>query len=491
MSQPAATSESSRRDKPRPDGQHKGRPGGLISSDFVARANPVLPEDIYSEPIRVGSVIKMAGDYVRFFDGTDSLLRTISAVYNNSPTTRSIIRQKATLAMGDGFMVMKGRANTLFPTLAKANTAVDDPTLLAALDDQLMEVNDEGESLADVFNMGATEYLMCGNSYVILSRVAGEKKLYCHHAPFAKGRLKERNEEGRITHVGFNERWKDQSWTKEHVTDIPLYPVWEVDPKAPGVERTVIHLKDFAPGFEYYGLPEWIASMLYAEIEYRIAKFNSSKFDNGFVPSGILQFFGATSAEEGQAIVRDVKRRYVGTGKNGGLFIQVLRDETLKAHYTALEDNSEGAFLELTRVSAQAIVSAHRWTMSLAGFATKGQLGSNEQIRREFEIAYNTVIRPIQQMMLRRFVNVFMKELGELDGQFKGLYLDIANSTPVSFIGDINVDQALTRDEKRQLCGYEPLPKQEQQQPINPGADPDQPQIDNGSLDNPDPDSAE
>jgi hypothetical protein len=463
------TAKTDKQLQARPNGREKHRPGGLISSGFVEnRINPVLSEDIYLEPTRTNGIIKLAGDYVRFFDEADSMLHTISSVFNTSPTTRSIIRQKTTLVLGDGFSLMKGRPNTLFPSLAKGATAVDDQGLIEALDDRLMSVNADGETIAEVAEKAVQEFLAYGNSYIVLSRPASGGDLFCHHVPFVKGRISEiRKDDDSPQVVGLNDEWKERVWTDSNVVRVPLYPSWsEADENR--VQRTIIHLKDFAPGFEYYGLPEWVAALLYAEIEYRIAKFNSSKFDNSFVPSGILQFFGATSEAEGQAIIKSVKNKYVGTGKNGGLFIQVLRDKSLEAKYTKIEDQLEGSFLELSRVSAQAIVSAHRWTMSLAGFATGGKLGSNEQIRREFEIAQNTVIRPLQNMLCRRFLNVYLKELAAIDGRLSGLYMDINNSTPVSFIGDININDVLTADERREIAGYPPIKNEQQKQVTQP-----------------------
>lgn len=441
----------------RPNGQ-KNRPGGLLSAGFVEnRANPVLLDDIYTEPIRTNGVIKLAGDYVRFFDDSDSLLNTISAVFNASPTTRAIVRQKTTLTIGDGFTAMKGRANSMFAAQRKSAESVTDPATLDILDKHLLEVNSDGDTLSDVAYKTIMEFWTYGNAYVILSKTSDS--LFVHHAPFVKGRLSERRE-GVEPHVGFNDEWKTRSWSDANVKKIALYPNWTKDG---AVSRSVIHLKDHAPGFEYYGLPEWIAALMYAEMEYRIAKFNSSKFDNSFVPSGVLQFFGGTSQEEGKAIVDSIKKKYTGTGKNGGLFVQVLRDESLKANYVPMEDKSEGAFLELSRVSAQAIVSAHRSTMSLAGFALSGKLGTNEQIRREFEIVQNTVIRPAQNMLCRKFINVFMSELANIVPALSGIYLDIQNVTPVSFIGDVNLDGVLTVDERREIAGYGPMPEEKEQ----------------------------
>lgn len=466
----SATAATDNRNHPRPNGRKtKHRPGGLLSSGFIEnRAIPVLPEDIYLEPTRTNGVIKLAGDYVRFFDESDSMLHGISAVYNTSPTTRAVIKAKTVLTLGDGFSLMKGAANSLFPALGKTAVSVTDPGVMMALNERLMSVNSDGETLVEVAEKVVMEYLVYGNAYVSFSKTSAGKGIFCHHLPFVKGRVSEKS--GAVQpHIGFNDEWKLRTWTDANVVKIPVYPNWS-EPDKDGVQRTVIHLKDHAPGFEYYGLPEWVAALMYSEMEYRIAKFNSSKFENSFVPSGVLQFFGATSPEEAKAIVADVKKKYVGTGKNGGLLVQVLRDEALKANYTKMEDDSEGAFLELSRIAAQAIVSAHRWTMSLAGFATKGQLGSNEQMRNEFEVAQNTVIKPLQNMLCRRFLNVYLKEIAQTDKSLSGLYLDIQNTTPVSFLGSININDVLTEDERREVAGYGPKPKEAEQKPQDDGS---------------------
>jgi len=92
--------------------------------------------------------------------------------------------------------------------------------------------------------------------------------------------------------------------------------------------------------------------------------------------------------------------------------------------------------------------------MSLAGFATAGQLGTNEQIRMEFEIAQNSVIKPIQEIILNAVVNRYVDEAAKINPDVANIYLGFANSTPVSFLGAIDVNQVLTNDEKRELAGY-------------------------------------
>jgi hypothetical protein len=85
------------------------RPGGLISSAVVARANPVLPKDIIQETVILDPRIYIANDFVRFFSDGDDMLHTIISVVNNSPTCAAIIQQKVALIVGDGFTAMTGR----------------------------------------------------------------------------------------------------------------------------------------------------------------------------------------------------------------------------------------------------------------------------------------------------------------------------------------------------------------------------------------------
>ncbi len=426
------------------------RPGGLISSGVIARANPVLAKDVIQETINLRTHIVLDGEYVRFFSQDDDMLKTIVSVVNNSPTCAAIIQQKVALIMGDGFSAMQGRPGSLFKSLSKQNQPITDPAQLQAIDDLLQVVNNDGQSIAEVMERVAMDFETFGNAYVSFARTGGS--IFCSHEPFVKGRLKKRNDAGELSVVGFCDDWKNWQPTDARKNEVTLYPNWTTG--ADGIERTVIHIASYVPGFDYYGLSGWVSALFFATLEYMGGRWNQSKIENGYTPSGVLQFFGAVSEEEGNQIVADAKAR-IGLGNNGGLMIQVLSDDSLKAVFTPVQgQQNEGEFLALMQVSAQAIITAHRWTPSLAGVATAGQLGSNQSVLQEFQMAQNTVIRPTQNRLLNRFVNVFLKE-----SQVENTYLEILNLTPVSFFGDIDLNIALTGDERRQELGYDPLPQ--------------------------------
>jgi hypothetical protein len=109
-------------------------------------------------------------------------------------------------------------------------------------------------------------------------------------------------------------------------------------------------------------------------------------------------------------------------------------------------------------MAQEAIIEASSWTAALTGLRTAGSLGTNQQIRSEFDIVYNTVIRPAQRAFLTKFLNPIIQSAGEFLGyNWKSIALDIAKPTPVSFLGDIVISDVLTQDEQRKELGFEPL----------------------------------
>jgi capsid portal protein len=219
----------------------------------------------------------------------------------------------------------------------------------------------------------------------------------------------------------------------------------------------------------YWGTPDWISAKIWAEIEYRIPKFNQGKFENGFTPSAIISLFGSVNQEEAQQVVKAMKECFTGTGNNSKMFIQALRDQSYKSDIQTLNSSYEGEFMSLQQLAQSMIISAHRWTTALTGLRQAGSLGSNQQIRAEFDIVFTTVIRPMQRMFLTKFLNPAIQVAGEwLQKDWKNIALDIAKPMPVSFMGDIQVAQVLTPNEQRQELGYAPMeeqPQQPQEQP--------------------------
>ena len=475
MQQPSPSKENNRRPR------RTGRRDILAQSSVTIGPKPstrLISEDIFNEPTR--ERLDMGGNrWVRFFDQGDKFLKSLIAAINNSPTLRRIIHDKVNMVTGDGFIPMQGRSDALL-TVSKAAPATLSKAKTNALEDHISRVNLHGQNLTQILGMAAYDYDAFGNCAVEIVRGAGVAMIY--HVPLYMVGIAKAGADQIIRSVGIYDNWEEvplnstvESFASKGFRQVPIYPAFSepID----GLQRSVILLKQYAPGYFYWGLPEWIGAKMWAELEYLIQRFNISKLENAFIPAGLLQMFGQMSTTEAKAMLTAIEGKFTGTGNNHKIFMQVLRDEKLKANWVPMTNEQEGEFLELQELAAAAIVTANRWSKSLAGFATAGQLGTNQQIRQEMEYLQNTVIKQRQNLMLSRIINPFLEVSAEAGLVTPGIQFAISNSLPVSFMGEISVENALTQDEKREVLGYGPIEVEEKPipEPQNNAANGDDP----------------
>lgn len=437
----------------------------LASSAVTIPPTPqtrLISADIFNEPTR--ERLDAGGNkWVRFFDQNDTFLKSLIASVNNSPTLRRIIADKTNMVTGDGFIPMQGRSNSLL-TVAKSAPATLSRARVNALEDHIQRVNLHGQSLTEILAALAYDYDAFGNCFAEI--VTGPGVCYIYHTPVYMIAIRKAGPDQIVRSVGIYDNWEEVPLSAEAgmyeakgFREVPIYP--EMSEPIDGLRRTVIHLKQYAPGYFYWGLPEWIGAKMWAELEYLIQRFNISKLENAFIPAGLLQFFGQMSQTEAKAMLDAIEGKLTGTGNNHKLFMQVLRDEKLKANWVPMTQEHEGEFMDLQELAASAIVTANRWSKSLAGFATAGQLGTNQQIRQEMEYLQNTVVKQRQNLMLSRVINPYLSLSAEAGLVTPGIQFAISNSLPVSFMGEISVENALTQDEKREILGYGPIEVEE------------------------------
>lgn len=428
---------------------------------FELAPHPYLLDDLFTEPTKE-QLDKSVIEYIPFSTFDFWKLERLQAIINNSPTTSAIIKQKVAYSCGDGFNVEPAAVNDILPIVRASRTKDVDLMQAESLNDWAKAVNFHGDNLEDLTAKVFTDLYSFGNCFIELRKIqkGGSRAFTMSVLPVTYCRPKKAPKDQLYpTHVGVSSEFEEgYTITPHEAIELPLYPVFE---RVDGVERSIVHLKFYEPTMQYWGVPDWISSKIWAELEYRIPKFNQSKFENGFTPSAIISLFGSTDSEEAQEVVNALKNCFTGTGNNSKMFVQALRDETSKAHVETLNNQSEGEFMDLQAMAAQAIVTGHRWKASLAGIQTAGSLGSNQQIRSEFDVVYNDVIRNVQRLVLNKFLNPALQDAGIWIGSnWDSLSLDIAKAYPVSFAGDIDIKTVLTIDEMRKELGFAPLDNQ-------------------------------
>jgi len=438
------------------------------------RDTAILQEDLVREfqpdKFNTDQNFLVNGTWVRFFDVNSSFLKGLMALSNNSPTLRNILNTKTTLTVGDGFVPIESSQVPFLQTLRKLFKKVfvgDAGT--QAMNELVGSVNLNNETLDKVIRKVAFDYWAFGNAMVEFVKTTrdGEDIMYIYHIPLHKAAIKKTDESNIIKAIGVSDNWDFEHGAGQNIVEIPIYPTFNAQ------GRSAVHIKNYSPGFFYWGLPSNIASRFDSELEYRIRKYNLGKFDNGFILSAIIQSYGNMTPEEGKKLVKRFTETFSGTGNNSKVLFQVLRDEKYKTDVQVLEDKSEGRFLELQKLSTQGIVTGNQWQPALSGIQEAGQLGSNQQIRDSLELVKNTTIKEVQNEIMTTIVNPFIKENAKLNANLENMMLKIANLNPVSLASTLDASQILTRDEQRDILGYEALEAtQESEDVIEQGEQP-------------------
>jgi hypothetical protein len=425
----------------------------------------VLPSDVYRESSSTMQNLFGIYDYLPFVEVGE--LEHLNALITNSASAQSIISKLATYTVGEGFYVKPYK------------TVLGDKQSIKLTDEQkailykvLTRKNTHNDDILEVAKKAAFDYCAFGNAFAQLDIVesSGSSFVFCTHKqtnfvrPFRSLDLVTRFygvsldwasiplhlqgiSNGRRKAEEINARQLNSD-----VYNVAAYPTFDGEE----IKTSMLHVKNYSPQMYFWGLPDWMAAKHWIELEYRIAKFNVSRFKNGLTPSGILQVFGDLTEEESKQYLDDMKSKFTNTGNDFKVIFQVLSNPDLKANWQSFEQTYAGYFMELANLCKEFISVGFSFPLALMQ-AQSGQLGNNQQIRSEFEILYNTKIYAIQEAIIGGIVKPYLDTVAENEGLdfLKGVELGFKNIVPVSFAGDMTVDNLLTTNEGRELLGYE------------------------------------
>ena len=333
-------------------------------------------------PQPVTNLKRVATPYIPFGDQND-FPQNVAELCRESATLGAIIASKGDFAAGDSFQI------------------ISNPSIEAFC----KKINGKNQNLTQFMELIFIDYYLSGNAYIRVCRPINSKILAeysIEHIPQHTIRLASKTK-------GF---YYATDWTQRINIDEVIGEFPNFTPIDETYEQSIIHLKDYVPGFDFYGLPTFMGAMQYAKLEYLIGLYNNNQFDNQMLPSGILEVVTANMEEaDAKRFIGDIKNKYtnVEKGNNGKILVVSKDSNESKASFTPISQEQEGSFKELKAIATETIITACQWFPSLAGIATEGKLGSNQQIAQEFEIA--------------------IRHVGKLQNKFKEAFRAIINLT--------------------------------------------------------------
>jgi hypothetical protein len=198
-------------------------------------------------------------------------------------------------------------------------------------------------------------------------------------------------------------------------------------------------------------LPDYVATLKDADIEYHVDTYNLKRLENGFFPASIVSLFGEPPEGYTDAqYINKLNEKYTGSDKAGQPLFQLLDDPAQAAQVQEFSGEKDGEFRFLEESAKKGIIEGHRWFPALAGIETSGKLGSNQEIINQWRVAMGSVVIPDYQQPMIRVINKLIKMSGY------PYYIEVLNEPPVGIEDKIDVKLVLTVDEQREILGYAP-----------------------------------
>jgi len=267
------------------------------------------------------------------------------------------------------------------------------------------------------------------------------KIVQVEHMPIETLRMEKMNDDGEVTGYYYSKDWTKIRKKGFEPIRIPAFGYGE---KGEGLE--IYCIKPYRSGFYYYSPVDYQGGLPYAELEEEVANYHINNIKNGLSPSMLINFNnGVPTEEERELIERRIIQKFSGSS-NSGKFILAFNDNKEMAasiEPVQLSDASE-QYQFLADEAMRKLMVAHRVTSPmLMGIKDNTGLGNNaDELKTASLLFHNTVVRPIQEMILDAIDDILAVNGASLNVYFKTLQ-------PLELQADI------TEEEKEELSKVE------------------------------------
>ena len=302
------------------------------------------------------------------------------------------------------------------------------------------------EDLNSIYRKCLYDYILYGGFALnIIWSKDRENISEIYHIDFSKIRCGRKDEREQVTTYYWCDDWKS-------VQRIGYKEITAYNPnKRQGSQ--LLYCKLYKPGTFYYPLPSYVGALNYCAIDAEISNFHLAHILNGMSPNIMISFVnGIPTEEERKKIKNQLIEEFTGSDNAGKFFVTFSEDNTKVPVITPISaDNLDEQFLQLQDTVLQNILSGHQIVSPvLVGIKSDGiSFGSGEELKNAYEIFTNTVIKPIQKLVVDTLNNII-----RMTFNYSGTEVRPTTEKPISFTFSENVlQQIMTKDELREKAG--------------------------------------
>jgi len=185
----------------------------------------------------------------------------------------------------------------------------------------------------------------------------------------------------------------------------------------------VLHVKRYSPSYHYYGIPDYVGSTGYIELDHQIQVFHLNNLKNGLFPSMMISFNNGIPTDEEQRLIEAKVNDKFGGAEGAGKVLITFNDGTdTQPTFTPVANNGTDTMYEyLSREVNSKVLSGHRVTSPLL-FGVRGDgagFGNNaDELRDSYSLFHHTVVVPFQRVLLDGLEPVFTANGISLDLYF-------------------------------------------------------------------------
>lgn len=344
---------------------------------------------------------------IPFLDNSDATLQVLRKLYALSPTEGSCINNKSTYVTGGGLIAVdKVRPGMSYSRSNRKDEAGEDAAF-----DFLGTMHPDVDAMYLMTQVEAMH-----KNWEVFGNIALRVKWY------TVGRqrfMAFENVDTEYWRYWATEKWEPKVavisdlWTVDYITRYPpefvgVYP--NITQNVEGHFETLIHVKNSVPGRPWYGLPKSHQALYYKYWEYQLGSYGTKGYANQWSARVFLETSGDNvEVSEINAFRANLKQTFTFSGEGRRVLHRHknANDDATKVH--EFRDETSHEFHTATaEIAENNIIKAHDWHRVLMGVPTPGRLGGQSEFMDIFEVKYQTVIAPTQDIVMRP-VNIMLR----------------------------------------------------------------------------------
>ena len=246
------------------------------------------------------------------------------------------------------------------------------------------------------------------------------KIVQVEHMPIETLRFEKMNDDGEVTGYYYSKDWTKIRKKGFEPTRIPAFGYGE---KGEGLE--IYCIKPYRSGFYYYSPVDYQGGLPYAELEEEVANYHINNIKNGLSPSLLINFNnGVPTEEERELIERRIIQKFSGSSNSGKFILAFNDNKEMAASIEPVQlSDAPQQYQFLADESMRKLMVAHRVTSPmLMGIKDNTGLGNNaDELKTASLLFHNTVVRPIQELILDAIDDIMAVNGASLNIYFKTL----------------------------------------------------------------------